>query len=390
MLEPPPVHPMPVAVHVLRHLSRVLVRAAITSAVLLVTVWFLQAAVAEGVFGLTGAARSGVSRFLENCALAAGVGGLLVPLAVAQFTTYLQHSSIRKVLDRLASEPAAPAQAPVGWQHAAVQRKRAGIGLVLVGIPAILFFGFMAAVGMYVANEQPGNWLALTLSIVCPLLVLVGVWLVIIGGRSVEGPARDRWGHRPASALPRSSRSMHRTVLRTARPPLRRLGLLDSARHALLLLAAAAVALVVGLAGAGLMLAATWLVAAAVGLLVLAAGCDAVLARQLRGALLRQAADPGSPAPPHNHLREVLQQEVPHQSALGSLLVASVLVLVVGSAGIRTGPEYPLGDLQVLFQLLATLGGVGLLLHASAWFSGRSRILDQNDYLARRWAQERA
>ncbi|GAB3820335.1 hypothetical protein GCM10028820_26010 [Tessaracoccus terricola] len=380
---------MPVAVHVLRHLSRVLVRAAITSAVLLVTVWFLQAAVAEGVFGLTGAARSGVSRFLENCALAAGVGGLLVPLAVAQFTTYLQHRSIRKVLDRLASEPAAPAQAPVGWQHAAVQRKRAGIGLVLVGIPAILFFGFMAAVGIYVANEQPANWLALTLAIVCPLLVLVGVLMIVVGGRSVVGPARDRWGHLPASVVPRGSRSMHRTVLRTARPPLRRLGLLDSGRHVLLLLAAVGAALVLGLSGAGLLLAGTWVLVTAAGLLVLAACCDAVLAWRLRGALLRQAADPGAPAPPHNQLREVLREEVPRQSALGSLLAVSVIVLVVGSAGIRTGPEYPLGDLQVLFQLLATLGGVGLLLHASAWFSGRSRILDQNDYLARRWAQER-
>lgn len=379
-----PTHPMPVSVHVLRYASRVLVRGGLVCGALLVVGWFLATAVAAGVFGLAGTARTGLGRLLENWTLIAALGGFGT-LLVSQFTLYFQHRGVRRVLDRIVvADPSGAGGPPVGWQHAAVQRKRAGAGLQVLGIPVIVVCGFFAAVGISVFNENPANWFALLLAVGGPLLVGLGIWMVRAGSRKVAGPARDRWGNRPSADDARPARP-DRRALRALRPQVRALALLDRLRDRALQAVGALVALVAVLAGVGWFEAGIWLVTATTLLLAVAATLDAVLSRRRRRTLLREAADPAAPEPPAFLMRDVLREEVPGQSGLGSLLALAAGMLLVGAAGVRTGPEYPLGDFYQLFQLMATAGGVGLLFHASGWFAYRARTRDENDFLSRRW-----
>lgn len=385
MSVPAPVHPMPAHVHVLRHVASVLLRAAAVSAVLLLLSLLLAAALDAGAFGVGSAARTGLGRFLSEIQSVAGFGGGLLALALAQVVTYFQHRETRKVLDEVAGSEDAPEIPPVAWQHAALRRVRAGAGMVVVALPVIVFSGFMGAVGIFVANQEPGNRLALGLSIGGPLAVAAGISMIVAGSRRVTGRARDRWGHLPPVDTGSRVVAQDRAQLRGARPALRSLGGLLAARR-ILPGAAGAVAGVVlllvsqetsgpALVGIGVLV----VLLAAFGVV------DVVGDRQLRRALLREAADPSSPAPPALLLRRALRQEVPYQSALGLMLVLALALLVVGVAGVRTGPEYPLGDFQGLFRLAATAGGIGVLFHASGMASKRSRTRDENDYLGRRW-----
>ncbi|TRY19743.1 hypothetical protein FOJ82_02345 [Tessaracoccus rhinocerotis] len=385
MPAPAPTHPMPVSVHVLRHVSTVLVRAAAASAVVFLVALLLEMALDDGRLGAAGAARAGLARFLGNLSFTAGVWGVAVALAAAQVTTYFQHRGTRKVLDRIARSPDAPRDPPVAWQHEAVRRKRAGFGMQLLGFPVVIFFGFIGAVGFFVADEEPENLFAWALGLSSPILVGLGVWMIVAGSRKVNGPAHDRWAAAPMRPASGTLTPGDRDQLRGARPGIGRLGRLLGVRSGLRWAAGATVGLIILLVGIELPAPAVWAVVV-IGVLLLAmAAIDVALSWLLRPTLLREAADPDSPAPAPSLLRVATSQDVPWQSALDWLFAASVALLVVGVAGIRTGPEYPLSDVYQLFQLAATAGGVGLLFHTSGTFSNRSRIRDENEFLSRRW-----
>lgn len=430
MVEIARTYPMPIAVHLFRHVSKVLERAAMVCGILALCAYFLIIAHNDGVFGFEGAARAGIDRFLTTWFVVVLAGGVAAPLFLSLVTRLVQHMVQRRALNAIASDRSLGDEKPVSWQHAALRRKRASAPLMVLGIVLLVFFGLFTIVAVSLLNTEPevhiGHWIVFWGALG---LTVIGLVMFLLGRVRVKGPALDLWGREapsthhwePARQYDDDGRSVapsrhliaasprDRLALEGAAAPVVTLARLDKAATWAKFLAILPALVVFLSGGTGVVMRncdtcvgrthppateafidttlRVGIGALALLAVLLLVGCalDTVFAVRLRPTLIAQASNLAAPRPPWHLLREALREEVPRQSVLGSVHTAAVICLTIGAAGLRTGPEYPLGDVFWVFQLLTTISGLLLLFHASAWFRHRVRTRAENEYLLRRW-----
>lgn len=408
MLELAHTYPMPITVRVLRHLSRVLARTMGVSAVLLGAGFIVSVGLDNGIFGPQSMARGALQRYVSNWMLVTGAGGILGVGLLLVPIRYAQHTGQRRALNRIAGDEA-NWQIPVNWQRAALAGKRASSLMMWAGIPLLAFFGLISPVAWAVWRDDPhiGSIIVFVGSLV---LAFLGLVMTVAGARKTDGPARRLWGDvtlRPHPYEAAARKGAPDPVSGT--PALQALARLDNWADWLHLIATLAY-------GAALIAAVgTWFARSCDegacrgyspgvetlldGVLLLSIGSLVLASLSLAGAIapsvmvsLRQrqtmiqiAGDPTSTMPQWQLLRQVVLEEAPAQTALSWLHTAAVTFLAVGVAGMRTGPEYPIGDLYPAFPLLTTAGGVLLLFHTSGWFWRSTRTRAENEALLERW-----
>lgn len=413
MLELAHTYPMPVAVRVLRHLSRVLARTMGVSAVLLGAGFVVSVGLDNGIFGPQSMARGALQRYVSNWTLVAGVGGILGVGLLLVPIRYTQHTVQRRALNRIAADEA-NMQVPVAWQRAALSGKRASSVMMWLGIPLLAFFGLISPVAWTVWRDDPhiGSIIVFVGSVV---LAFLGLVMTVAGARKTDGPARRRWGDARRRLHPYEDAARKKGPAPVSgAASLHALARLDSWADWLHLIATIAY-------GAALIAAVgTWfarscddgtcrdyspvvetlldgLLILSIGSLVLAflslaaaAVPSVMVSLRQRPTMIQIAADPASTMPPWPLLRQVILEEAPAQTALGWLHTGAITVLAVGVAGLRTGPEYPISDLYPAFPLLTTTAGVLLLFHTSGWFWRRARTMAENEALLARWPAPKA